>query len=182
MWHHHYFFLFFIVIIILSLFGSLLSSLKKTTINNDICQITVFIYMKKLFCQQNELICSDNMCYYCIVDHMFREREINSSFANLWEPNHRPVAEFIIMRECKTVHTKAISHKKLNFQTLETDRMDPLTWNWGEQLLTVLGLILYILITKDLDTFWQVEPWCFLLKHMNMNYSYFFLLLPLFKN
>ena len=68
--------------------------------------------MKKLFCQQNELICSDNMCYYCIVDHMVvREREINSSFANLWEPNHRPVAEFITMGETLT-HTEAISHKE----------------------------------------------------------------------
>ena len=50
----------------------------------------VFIYIKKLFCQQIELICSDNMCYYCIVDHMLREKEINSYFANLWEPNHIP--------------------------------------------------------------------------------------------
>ena len=47
--------------------------------------------------------------------------------------------------------------------------------------MTVLGLILYILITKDLDTFWQVEPWCFLLKHMNMNYSYFFYYSPYLK-
>ena len=52
------------------------------------------------------------MCYYCIVDHMFREKEINSSFANLWEPNHRPVAEFFTMGECKTLQTEAISHKK----------------------------------------------------------------------
>ena len=61
------------------------------------------------------------MCYYCIVDHMFREKEINSSFANLWEPNHRPVAEFFTMGECKTLQTKAISHKKQKFQTLGTD-------------------------------------------------------------
>ena len=52
------------------------------------------------------------MCYYCIVDHMLREKEINSYFANLWEPNHRPVAEFITMRECQsqTTYTGAISH------------------------------------------------------------------------
>ena len=90
----------------------LLEKKLHTTINNDIRQIMVFIYMKKLFCQQIELICGDNMCYYCIVDHMFREKEINSYFANLWEPNHRPVAEFITMRECQsqTTYTGAISH------------------------------------------------------------------------
>ena len=68
----------------------LLEKKLHTTINNDIRQIMVFIYIKKLFCQQIELICSDNMCYYCIVDHMLREKEINSYFANLWEPNHIP--------------------------------------------------------------------------------------------
>ena len=69
------------------------------------------------------------------------------------------------------------SHKPL------TDRMDPLTWNWGEQLWTVNCLRIHFVFInyKGLGQFLAGGTLVFLLKHMNMNYSYFFYYSPYLK-